>query len=947
MSPWWRRAIVVALVAISSGVWVVAHGDLRAGVLTVGVLLYFWSFGEALVLATVASVGTQVAVYGLHPTHVVIGLIVVVQGAALAWLLRVVAARGRFRHYLWWFALVTLSVVVAAALAAGVQAVFDQALAVASTSRTFGDEVARLFPPLLTSYLLTGFVVSLDWRGRGRQPLNGLAVAFLVAALGAGSIQFTTHYWSSDEAKSLATSAASAASAMSTAFIATVSNFESSTGITINGTTVGPAAIRQTLETLVHSEAEVDAIGYCPLGGGPNASYVIDQQGETRAFNDVMGFGPTDASQRRQVLQRKFFAVVGVRRLPSVNVAAENALVYLDVVRGPKGPLGFLSVALSLPQSLQVAQGSSGVAPHVALVLNSTAQSSVVMASSAPVTATMKMPANATSSLMMGTAPFTITALPQAGFGPSLQQRILTLGGETFFTLLLLAVALQSSQARQRSRDLIFERNELLNTALAQSEGVVAILNPFGRVVFSNATNGTDTVERWEETIPFTLSPADMALVTQSLALASEGQSENTTVVDTSSGVRPRYYEIGVRPLAITLEGAPLRLLRCVDVTEMRERDVRSAQFERLESLSSMARGLAHDFNNLLFIISGYLGQVLEDPSVPREGAIARSIEQAVEASKRGSEIADALLTVAGGRRLTVSSILVAGFLDRFVPMALRALGDEHHFVCTGAEVALAVHVDVGQLTSAVLNLVINARDASPIGSTITLSVRQQQDQLPSELSPGAYVVFQVSDEGTGVDPVIATRIFNPYFTTKPRGRGSGLDLATVLAFARQSGGTVELVNRPGSGATFNLYFPLVEMTSEVTAVDATVAPTVTRILVVDDEQPLGELVASWLNASGFEAHYESSPEAALQQVAVFAPQALVTDVELGGSIDGIELASRVLFQSPDIKIVFMAGYSGRMTTLQQRGMTVLAKPFRREELLAAFTSAETNEVGA
>ena len=937
---------MIVLVSLSTAVWFLARGDLRAGVLTIAVALYFWPFGEVLLLTALTSVATQLIIYGIHVTTVVTAFVIVVQGATMALLLRRLAARSTHRHYFLWFAYVTAMVGIATLGAALLQAIVGQVLASSpGTSRSLLDAVARLFPPLLTSDLLAGFVVSLDWRRRDQQPLNGLAVAFLVVALGAGSIQATTLYWSNDEARALATSATSTATALSATFTSTVANFESSTGLTINGVSATPGVIRQTLETLVHSEATVDAIGYCPLGRGAQASYVIDQQGQSTALNATMGFGPSDAANRAQVLSRRFFAVVGVRRVPSVSVVNEDALVYLDVVRGTKGPLGFLSVAISLPQSLLAAQHLSGVAPHVGLLLSSTSGASVVVASSAPVTAATMSASPVTSSLMMGTAPFTVAAIPLPGFGPSLQQRVLTIGGEALLTLLLLAVALQLSQSRQRSRDLVSERNELLATALAQSEGVVAIINPLNQVVFSNATSDADKVSRWEEVIPFTLNAADYDAVVRALERATEGQSNDTTVVDTTSGVRPRYYDIGVRPLPITFDGASLRLLRCLDVTDVRERDVRNAQFERLESLSSMARGLAHDFNNLLFIISGYLGQVVEDPSVAADGTIARSITQALEASQRGSEIADALLTVAGGRRLSVATVDVTGFLDRFEPMALRALGSDHLLSVSVSDYDLAVHIDVGQLTSAALNLIINARDASPVGSTVSLSVHHQRDRLPSELAAGSYVVFQVSDQGSGVDPAIATRIFDPYFTTKPRGRGSGLGLATVQAFARQSGGTVDLVNLPGSGATFNLYFPLAEMPPDEAVVDAAVAPTVTRILVVDDEQPLGELVASWLNASGFEAHYESSPEAALQQIAVFAPQALVTDVELGGSIDGIELASRVLVQSPDIKVVFMTGYSGRMTTLQQRGMTVLAKPFRREELLAAFTSADTSEV--
>jgi len=942
-TTWWRRLFIVVAVAASTMVWLFARGDIRAGVFAIGLLLYFWPTREVVVLALLTSLTTHVAIRGGHVTSWSVALVVFAQGAMLAFVLDRVARRGRNDHYGAWFALALVVVMANATLSALLQAtvwltVHHHELTLSNVEGRTGHYLLAL----LTCDVLTGFVVALDWRSNGRRNMNGLAVAFLVVSIGAASIQITTLYWGNRDNRTLHNSAVVVAGALPSVLSSTVKTIQSAIAFSSPKGVATNSTIKQTLITLVNSDVVVDAIGYFPLTKGHGAtSFVIDQQGPTRALDNAMGFGPRDATILKEMPTQAFYKVLGVRTVPSAGVTNEKALVYLDVVHGAKGPLGVLSVAISLPAALASVQSTSGVDPKVVFTLRSGTLSGPVVAQNLMAGPMAKNRSDSIEKLSLGTEPFTLLATPSVDFGTSLKERSLVLGGELGLTLLLLVVALQSEQGRRRSRTVVQERNELLNTALAESAGVVAIINGQGRVVFSNVRDASDLgVYYWSDILPFRVTETERARVEAALARANSGESDQSTVVDASSDVRPRYYELSIRPLTITFEGATLRLLRCVDVTELRERDVRNAQFERLESLSAMARGLAHDFNNLLFIISGYLGQVLEEPAVVKGGSIEKAIQQAVEASHRGSEIADALLTVAGGRRLSVTTISVWSFLEGLVPMATRALGNDHHLAFIEPTAPWALHLDVGQLTSAVLNLVINARDASPVGSTITLEVHVASENLPGELPDNDYVVFQVSDQGSGVDPAIATRIFDPYFTTKPRGRGSGLGLATVLAFARQSGGTVELINQPGAGATFNLYFPVAEMPTEVAAVNPTITPHVTRILVVDDEQSLGELVASWLNASGFEAHYESSPEAALQQVATFAPQALVTDVELGGSIDGIELASRILFQSPDIKVVFMTGYSGRMTTLQQRGMTVLAKPFRREDLLELFATA-------
>jgi hypothetical protein len=208
--------------------------------------------------------------------------------------------------------------------------------------------------------------------------------------------------------------------------------------------------------------------------------------------------------------------------------------------------------------------------------------------------------------------------------------------------------------------------------------------------------------------------------------------------------------------------------------------------------------------------------------------------------------------------------------------------------------------------------------------------IEQDTDDLPA----GDYVSISVSDDGEGMTPDVRARAFEPFYTTKSVGRGSGLGLASVYSFARQSGGATQLESRLGEGTTVSILLPAV-FDREVVSSDSTGATglKVARVLVVDDEHTLAALVAGWLTDMGAQVRVANSMESALAEAEEFNPDTLLTDMTIGPDVDGLDIAARVTLLNPDINVVFMTGFSDRMQELSARGMTTIAKPFGRQDL--------------
>jgi two-component system, cell cycle sensor histidine kinase and response regulator CckA len=366
---------------------------------------------------------------------------------------------------------------------------------------------------------------------------------------------------------------------------------------------------------------------------------------------------------------------------------------------------------------------------------------------------------------------------------------------------------------------------------------------------------------------------------------------------------------------------------------------------QRLESLGQLAGGVAHDFNNLLAVILNYSAFITEEAGAdsPDAGAIAGDSEQITRAAIRGSELTRQLLAFAR-REVARPRVLDLNQVIGDVEQMLRRLLGEHVLLSTRLAAAVpAVKADPGQLEQVLVNLAVNARDAMPGGGTLvidTAPVTVDDDYAAHHtgIEPGRHVRIRVSDTGEGMPADVIDRAFEPFYTTKPSGEGTGLGLATVYGIVTQAGGTVTLYSEPGMGTTVQILLPVTEEEAG-SAASPDRSPAGGRgetVLVVEDEDALRAVTGRILRSCGYRVLAAADGAAALDLVAHHdgPVDLLLTDVVMPGML-GKELAQRLA----PIRVLYMSGYAQPVLASQgtlDPGVALLEKPFGRSELLSA-----------
>lgn len=392
------------------------------------------------------------------------------------------------------------------------------------------------------------------------------------------------------------------------------------------------------------------------------------------------------------------------------------------------------------------------------------------------------------------------------------------------------------------------------------------------------------------------------------------------------------------------------------------ETELRHAQ--RMETVGQLTGGVAHDFNNLLTVILGNL-QLLADPPTLVDAALHRQlVAAATRAGQRGAELTSKLLAFA--RRLALDPIAVDPItvLKSLADMLRRALGENIQVVVQTPASCPHCMVDVVQLESALLNVAVNARDAMPEGGTLTLRCgsgapanppREGSDAGPRrpDGAPSAaeWIWLSLTDTGSGMSAEVRDRAFEPFFTTKPAGRGTGLGLATVYGFVKQSHGHVELESAPGAGTCLTLYLPALAGDAAAdpgAGVDDTPTarlPAGLRVLLVEDDLEVRQVAHAFLQSMGCHVVACASGEAALIEMGqgsdTCAFDLLFSDIMLGTGIDGRELAHRVRQAFPRLAVLLTSGYShhlaGGDAATAAAGPPVLGKPYGRHDLAQAM----------
>jgi signal transduction histidine kinase/CheY-like chemotaxis protein len=373
-------------------------------------------------------------------------------------------------------------------------------------------------------------------------------------------------------------------------------------------------------------------------------------------------------------------------------------------------------------------------------------------------------------------------------------------------------------------------------------------------------------------------------------------------------------------------------------------------QSQKMEAMGQLTGGVAHDFNNLLTVILGNAEHLAEQLAAHKE--LHATAENIMTAAERGSDLTRSLLAFARKQPLMPRDIDIGQKILGMEQLLRRTLGE--HIECEFRidEGLWQASVDPGQLASALLNLVLNARDAMPSGGKLTVEVQntslgESDIDVNGDARPGDYVMVAVTDTGTGMSAEVAGRAFEPFFTTKEVGKGTGLGLSMVYGFARQSGGSMQIRSEPGRGTAVRLFFP------RLGTPEAGAAPSADRpaslagsetILVVEDNEMVRGYLESELKALGYRAIVTSSAPAALDVLRGPGPvHLLFTDVMMPGGMFGTELAKEAACLRPGLKILLTSGYAEHPVDATggcDNKVRILHKPYRRHDLAAMLRSA-------
>ncbi|SDT74659.1 hybrid sensor histidine kinase/response regulator [Actinoplanes derwentensis] len=385
---------------------------------------------------------------------------------------------------------------------------------------------------------------------------------------------------------------------------------------------------------------------------------------------------------------------------------------------------------------------------------------------------------------------------------------------------------------------------------------------------------------------------------------------------------------------------------------ERRDLAERSQHAQRLQSLGHLAGGIAHDFNNLLAIILNYSAFIID---VSDTGDAVRADAQKIRtAAERGTALTRQLLVFARGEPASTRRFDLNTVVADAQNLLERTIGADITLIARPASHPAVINADRGQIDQALLNLVLNARDAMPDGGTLIIEVGTTDlDDTAIDLQPalplGSYARVLVSDTGVGMSREVTRHILEPFFTTKPKGRGTGLGLATVYGIVTQAGGGLNIYSEVGIGTTIRLYLPLADnpATSAETA-EPDLAPDGTGqvIMVVDDEDALRAVIQRALNAHGYAALTASGGAEALSLLADHHVDLLLSDMIMP-HMSGRQLAQQARQRFPDLPVLFMSGYSDGQLTDQQlitNAAELLQKPFVTADLLRAVHTCLTGQ---
>jgi two-component system cell cycle sensor histidine kinase/response regulator CckA len=382
------------------------------------------------------------------------------------------------------------------------------------------------------------------------------------------------------------------------------------------------------------------------------------------------------------------------------------------------------------------------------------------------------------------------------------------------------------------------------------------------------------------------------------------------------------------------------------DISERRQLEQQLVLSNKLEAIGRLSGGVAHDFNNLLGVIIGYAEALQQDAA--GDESYREAIDEILKAGHRAAALTQQLLAFSRKQVLEPKILDLNAVVAEVEKMLRRLIGEDIELKITSGPDLGAVKADRGQIDQVIMNLAVNARDAMPRGGLLRIETGnvelREEDRLNRRyVIPGQYVMLTVADAGTGMDAEVQSHIFEPFFTTKEIGKGTGLGLATVYGVIKQSGGYIFVESEPGRGAQFKIFLPRVEG-SAVELAPAVPSPKShgpRTILIAEDEAALRKLTRNTLKHLGYAVLGASNGTEAIEIASRCNSHIdlLLTDVVMPG-MSGRELAHRLASTRPEMKILYMSGYTDGVIAdhgVLEKGISILRKPFTHAQLIQSL----------
>ncbi len=514
-------------------------------------------------------------------------------------------------------------------------------------------------------------------------------------------------------------------------------------------------------------------------------------------------------------------------------------------------------------------------------------------------------------------------------------------------------------------------RSEALRRAITDSSiDMITVVRPDGTIAFQNAaatrTLGYVLTELGETRVEQFVHPDD---VERAWSGIQECVAHPGHPVLAELRVRHKNGDWrNVSAMAVNLIGDPGVdgiLIMSRDVTEQRQteralerREDELRQAQKMEAIGRLAGGVAHDFNNMLSVVQCHTDMLLAD--LPTDDPMREGIVSIRDAGQRAAALTRQLLAFSRKQPFAPRAIDVSGVVMSVSRMLKTLIGEDVRLTVTPAHDLPTVMIDVGYLEQVLMNLAVNSRDAMPQGGELRIETEAVTGDHGDGAPPaaGAWVRLSVIDTGCGMDSDTLQHAFEPFFTTKPRDKGTGLGLATVYGFVKQSGGEIKVASQPGRGTRFDVYLPAADDRGDAPEDAPTPAPVVRRsdqtLLLIEDEPTVREIAAQVLESAGFQVLQVGSVAEATATIAAThaTPSLVVSDVVLpdGSGVDAVRAARR---RWPSLRVLLMSGYFDDM--LDARGLdeldaTLLEKPFNPTALLRAVhdvLSGTTSESSA